>query len=271
MEEDFLELTEKIYSEDLNYKIECTNKNGSKECCAVYFSSNGLFFPNNVETLSKIILDKDRYELTRMKIGKANKHIFLRDIHKLWYADGINANISDIDKIVELLKKETKGYKHLIISGISGGGYAAVIAGVKLKADLIFCIDGQWNLELDHTQVLHDKHKEGHPSLNKYWNIARSEFNYDNIFYFVSDKNEDDVRQLTLVQKLDKVHIIRIATSHHGVPFLKSTLPVILNMNREALLKLCKKRHYPLLFDFKIAGLSTTLKCLYKEIRKRII
>lgn len=122
------ELQELAYRELDNYKIEYTGE--EKECVAVYLTSNNLFFPHDVEHFRWSVLEKDRFEWTRLKIRRATKHIFLRDIYKQWYASGVNAKINTLDKLIEWLRNEIKDYKSLIISGSSSGG-----GGVRSCAD----------------------------------------------------------------------------------------------------------------------------------------
>lgn len=110
-----------VYTEQKNYRIEYDNVTG-RDVVAVYLTSNALFFPNTPEVFRKAVVEKDRYEWTRLKIRRAQKHIFVRDVYKQWYASGINAKINTIDKLTDWLREQVKGYKHLIIIGSSGGG-----------------------------------------------------------------------------------------------------------------------------------------------------
>ncbi len=268
------ELQELAYRELDNYKIEYTGE--EKECVAVYLTSNNLFFPHDVEHFRWSVLEKDRFEWTRLKIRRATKHIFLRDIYKQWYASGVNAKINTLDKLIEWLRNEIKDYKSLIISGSSGGGYAAALIGSKLKADIVISFNGQWyitdNIEHDGkvvSPVLKRMVEEGADGV-KYFDIARSEFDYPRTFYFVSTRSPWDARQLKCVSAFKNIHIIRFRNSHHGIPFLKSSLPRVLNMSYDELCKLEKHSHLPLLFDVRIAGFVPTVKCLLHIINKKI-
>lgn len=108
------------YTKDLNFRIEYTGK--KHDCVAIYLTSNNLFFPHNEEMFRKAVVEKDRYEWTKQKISYAQKHIFLRDIYKQWYASGINSTLDSIDKVVDWLKVEVKGYTRIVCLGSSGGG-----------------------------------------------------------------------------------------------------------------------------------------------------
>lgn len=107
-----------------NYRIDYDSSN--KGCAAIYISSNGIFYPDTVECFNKTIFEKDRYEFTKLKIKRADKHIFIRDIYKHWYVDGLNSTMDSVDKIVDWLKSEVLGYKEIILVGISGGVFVSL-------------------------------------------------------------------------------------------------------------------------------------------------
>lgn len=113
-------LQKKAYNERLNYRIEYTAE--GHDCVAVYFTSNALFSPHSADAFRFSVMERDRYEWRRNMVSRAQKHIFLRDIYKQWYASGINAEINSVDRLTEWLREQTNGYKSLIFSGSSGGG-----------------------------------------------------------------------------------------------------------------------------------------------------
>jgi hypothetical protein len=63
---------------------------------------------------------------------------------------------------------------------------------------------------------------------------------------------------------------ILFKTAHHGVPFVKSALPVVINLESEALEKLVGKKFNSLLFSIRMAGLIETLTSLYKQILNKL-
>ena len=132
-------IVDKQYEED-NYRITETKAKGNK--CIIFFSGNGLYFPNDVETFNEKIIEKDRYEWENVanfsKIVKSYKKIiFLRDIYKQWYLRGINAQVNTIDKVVDLLHELTETFE-VVTCGNSAGGYMALYMGAQLKASKIF-------------------------------------------------------------------------------------------------------------------------------------
>ena len=102
-------LVEGIYSTD-NYEV-IDYDNG--KICYIFFSSNGLFFPDTISQFKETIIDKNRYEWKRMATGKeiiskSGRHIFVRDIYKQWYTKGISNTVNSIDKMIPLLKALTE-------------------------------------------------------------------------------------------------------------------------------------------------------------------
>lgn len=262
------------YTKDSNCRIEYTGE--KRDCVAIYLTSNNLFFPHTDEIFWKAVVEKDRYEWTKQKISYAQKHIFLRDIYKQWYASGINSTLDSIDKVVEWLKVEVKDYTRIVCLGSSGGGYFASILGAKLKADIVLNFNGQWdiydNIERDGRIIspvlkrMLDNHDEG----VKYFNISREEFDYPRTFYFVSTKSSCDAQQLALVKNFSNIHVVRFCNSHHGIPFLKCSLPRILNMNYDELCQLEHSEHLPILFDMRMAGILPTIRFMFKMIKKKL-
>lgn len=101
------DVVRRVYSSLPNYKIDYDN-NCADMICAVYFSSNDIYYPNTEEIFRKRIVEKDFFEWYHTRV-RARKHIFVRDVFKQWYLEGINADI------------DMAQYRHLItpLSGIS--------------------------------------------------------------------------------------------------------------------------------------------------------
>lgn len=257
---------EKAYCKLVNYKIEIVNSENN--CVAIYISSNGIYYPDTVDCFNKTIFEKDRYEFTRLKIKRASKHIFIRDVYKHWYVDGINININSIDKIIDWLKIEVDNFKEIIIVGISGGGYLSALLAPKIKASIVLCMNGQWDLTnespIQHLLI------NRYPKLMKYLNIAQCEYDYSRTFYFVSEYSSCDKEQLNLLRLFHNIHIIKFRNTHHGVPFLKCALPVIMNMTYEELCKLERHKHLPFFFEIQQAGIIATLKDIYLLVIRKI-
>ena len=55
------------------------------------------------------IVEKNFFEWYNLRIEKAYKHIFVRDVFKQWYLSGINQSIDSPERLIEFLKNETDG------------------------------------------------------------------------------------------------------------------------------------------------------------------
>lgn len=128
-----------------NYLI-IEDNSGKGNLCAIYFSSNALYYPDTEEVFRERILNRNAYEWYGKRVPLAKKHIFVRDVFKCWYVKGINTNICDIFKLCDFLKKESLGYKTVCI-GSSAGGYAAMLCGSIIKSEKVYAFNPQINLD----------------------------------------------------------------------------------------------------------------------------
>lgn len=161
------EIVRSVYINQQNYKIEYNNS-CKKNICAIYFSSNDIYYPNNEEIFRKRIVEKNFFEWYNTRIN-ARKHIFLRDIFKQWYLEGINAELDSPEKIFEWLKRETEGYE-VVTVGSSAGGYSAVLYGSLLKAQKVIAFNAQFSLKA----IADESGEKCNPLVYKYKNTDRS-------------------------------------------------------------------------------------------------
>ena len=131
------DIVRNVYDTQHNYLIEYNEQCKDKTYCAVYFCSNDLYYPNVEDIFRKRIVEKNFFEWYNLRIEKAYKHIFVRDVFKQWYLSGINQSIDSPERLIEFLKNETDGYR-TIMSGSSAGGYAAILYGSILKVERVF-------------------------------------------------------------------------------------------------------------------------------------
>ncbi len=257
-----------------NYLIEYSNQVTSEKYCIIYFSSNDIYYPNNEQAFKDQLLKKNRFEWYGTRINKGSKHIFIRDIQKQWYLKGINNTINTVDKLSAFLQIETEGYK-IITIGSSAGGYAAVLFGQILNAEQIITINGQFN----HQGLLQTSTEELNPiifrerdnaDVNKYFRLNEHISTPETIYYLFSGKSKWDIDQNMLVNDI-ALNRIEFSTSHHGIPFLKSSLSRVINMSTNNFGMLVNKVHNPLLFSIKVEGLFNFSINLVDQIIKRII
>ncbi len=112
---------------ETNYLIEY-DENVLENSCCIYFSSHGIYYPETQQVFLSKIVEKNVYEWYRRRIPGVKKHIFLRDIRKQFYVEGINNVLNSIDKLVEWLKRETQNYS-VITAGSSAGGMQQRLSG----------------------------------------------------------------------------------------------------------------------------------------------
>lgn len=211
-------ILKKYYDENDNYKV---IEVGNSDLCYIFFSSNGLYFPNELECFEDTIGKKDRYEWwgvghTDEIWQNAGRIIYVRDIYKQFYVQGINKDIHSIDALCEKLKVLSEGMR-VITCGTSSGGYMAVIAGVYLQAECVFDFGGQWSLIDDLDTYYFLKKYETESLYSKYYDIAKLiKDNKTPIFYFYSALNEGDKRQVESLISRDNVFIFAMKSKIHG-------------------------------------------------------
>lgn len=273
------EIVRSVYINQPNYKIEYNNS-CKANICAIYFSSNDIYYPNNEDIFQKRIVEKNFFEWYNTRIN-ARKHIFLRDIFKQWYLEGINAELDSPEKIFEWLKRETEGYE-VVTVGSSAGGYSAVLYGSLLKAQKVIAFNAQFSLKA----IADESGEKCNPLVYKYKNTDRSKYfelkdkisESVNYFYFLSVGCEKDMLQATKLFSPPPIppksfNCLRFKTAHHGIPFLKVALVKVLNMEEKDLKDFTKKKNHPIWFTIRMVGLRKTITGFvlqaYKAYRKR--
>lgn len=98
------DIVRNVYDTQHNYLIEYNEQCKDKTYCAVYFCSNDLYYPNVEDIFRKRIVEKNFFEWYNLRIEKAYKHIFVRDVFKQWYLSGINQSIDSPERLIEFLK-----------------------------------------------------------------------------------------------------------------------------------------------------------------------
>ena len=265
------ELVLNTFSQSKSYLVEY-NEQVKQKKCVLYFSSNNIYFPNNATVFSKEIIKKNKYEWYGTRINDASKHIFIRDIKKQWYLNGINGEVNSPEKLFELLKKETDGYE-ITTLGSSAGGYAAVLFGQLLNAKHIYSFNGQFEINslLNKSTESVDPivfRNKNNKALKPYYDLYDFIKNPKSIYYFGSYYSTWDKEQYDHI-KDHNLWVFRFITNHHGIPFLKSILPELLNMKVDDLLKRKGNFINPLLFSVAIGGWKKTIAGIKKIILKK--
>lgn len=251
------------YANTDNFKVKLYEDDGvQKDLCVLYFSSNELYYPNTAKAFESSILVKDKFEWQRNYLKIAHKHIFIRDIQKQWYIEGISAMNNSPMKLYELLQELTKGFRVYTI-GSSAGGFAAMLYGSLLEAERVYAFNAQLNLNL----IIQNSNTITDPLLFKYKDSERGKFftidNYiapkTDYFYFQSSKSSFDINQYASFQKKEDILRVPFKTSNHGFPFLRHNLGHVLELNKKQLIALSKKEYHPFLFSVSIDGWLKTI------------
>ena len=142
-----LDIGETGYAEVMDFfkkrvNIRVVDTTGFKSRCIVYASANGVWHPNSPEVFHKRILKNDEFEWTRRGIA-ADRIIYIRDILKEWYVNGIGKEVDSIDRLIEYIRSFVFEYREIICIGSSAGGYISTILGIALKASYIISNSGQ--------------------------------------------------------------------------------------------------------------------------------
>lgn len=261
------------YENNKNYYIRYNQNNNG--LCYIYFSSNGLYDSDNIESFRDMI-SKNKYEWLNLSADiKPEKEIFIRDIWLSWYVKGINSDIDNIEKIAELLKYETKGYKTVLV-GMSSGGYLANIISTLIPVELCFNFSGQFSLNN------HNNHVNTNELLQKYKH--KNELYYEN--YKILDKSnapiiylypigvDHDVVQANFAKDSTKVYTFGFNTKLHAKTMFYINYPKFISLDLEEIIyfhnKFKNKKINPFIFSIYISGLKDTIKYVLYKIKQKI-
>ena len=169
------ELLRKEYEKD-NYKVIHTGARTNN--AIIFFTGNGLYYPNTEEEFTQKVIVNDRYEWENLASSKLIRQyyeliILVRDVYKQWYITGLNSKYDNVDKTADFLRELTRGFR-VTTCGNSAGGYAAVLFASLLDAERFFTVSGQFS-------IMHQIDAQGAPFVynyahdevrNKYYNLA---------------------------------------------------------------------------------------------------
>lgn len=260
-------IVQEAYTSMDNYLICYDQQKQGLNTCAVYFSSNYIYFPNNTETFKKEIIEKNKFEWFSQRYPSANKHIFIRDIFKQWYLKGINKNLNSIESLADFLKEELAGYTSVFI-GSSSGGFMAVLLGSLLQVDRVYTFNGQFFLTdlLESSSPMVDPilfQERSNPEVFKYYKIKDYLKNPERIYYFYSSKSDWDIKQCSEI--LDTgIHVIAVNSGIHGIPFLTHNLKGLFSLNKKELKLLKASIINPIWFSIQLVGVLKTFVFLFK-------
>ncbi len=251
----------KVYEQD-NYIIYDTG--ADSDICYVFFSSNGLYYPETAEVFRNEIIEKDRYEWKWVAKNssvykRAGRVIFVRDIWKCHYQRGINSTVNNADKTLDLLARLTKGYR-VITVGSSSGGYMAVLSGIKLNAEYVLNFSGQYYINSD------SKYNDLTSMLSEY---------KGKIFYFVPSHFEMDYKQYLSSQSFGCVYAFLFNGTKHAETMFVSNMCYIIDKDEETLCGYYEKYHNKdigkISFMIDTVPAGKTIKIMTREIKGFIL
>lgn len=266
------------YCQSKNY--EAIELNPQSNLCVIYFSSNGLYYPDTAAVFHQVVAVKDRYEWKKNIVQSARKVIFVRDVQKQWYVEGINSQVNSIEKLCTLLKAESQGLD-VVCVGNSAGGYAAVLVGCKLNAARIFSLSGQFSLL---HQLEGEFARSKNPTLVKYENVDGYKQNYllidliktskVPILYFYPAKSVKDRMQAELVRDIPHVYSFAFDSKNHANTCWRINFVDLFPMDLSNLLKLhhayAGKIINPYIFSNRVSGYLKTARYSIDTLLKKI-
>ncbi len=246
-----------------NYRIIETGAGASgsgRRKALIFFSSNGIYFPNNEEEFTEKMIRRDYYDWLnigkhRMILKHFSRIIYVRDIYKQWYVTGINEEIDSIDKLCSFLKEKTEGYD-VTTCGSSSGGYMSALMGSLLMAERIIAASAQFSLFPGENLGPFVEEIKKDPEKNRYMDIRDViKADADNLYYFYPAHNEADIMQNGLVKDIP-LKRIAVNSDKHSRTLLPVCYPYVLTMNREKLDKIYRDH----------IDTITDASCLHKEM-----
>jgi len=215
-----------------NYIIRTDSAKEGEKYAVVYCSSNGVYRNDTVEDFTKSILQIDNFEWYMTRIPYAEKHIFIRDITKKFYKFGINdKDLNSTEKVAEMLKRETEGYKVITI-GSSAGASVAIILGKMLNADFTIAFSP---LLKNYNSVLTEEILEENKTTKAFFNDVDYADSDIPIFYIYPNGSDWDIFNSKLLKDFQNVRFLPIQSDIHGVPLNKRILKKLLSCDKETL------------------------------------
>jgi len=91
------------------------------------------------------------FEFFKATEGIAVKKLFVRDLPQAWYHRGIPGHGDTLADCAASLRRliDRRGVDRLVVAGNSAGGYAAMIFGALMEADVALCFAPQTVLDLE--------------------------------------------------------------------------------------------------------------------------
>jgi pimeloyl-ACP methyl ester carboxylesterase len=91
------------------------------------------------------------FDFFQITSGLPAKRLFVRDVQRIWYHRGVPGFGDSIEDVARALEEilVAEGVGRVIVFGSSAGGYAALVFGTLLRADLVVAFAPQTMLDRD--------------------------------------------------------------------------------------------------------------------------
>lgn len=166
-------------------------------------------------------MDIPPFEFMRSLQDKAYDVIFLRDREQAYYHLGVKGIGKNIDAVVSFLTKiiDEGSYDLVVTLGNSMGGYAALLFGWQIKADVCIAISPRTFLDLENRIKYDDDRRDAEiRRLYKLCSSSSSRSCYDLRGYLFSHHEKQDRTPMCLLffgenNRLDQIHSTRMMGS----------------------------------------------------------
>lgn len=238
--------------------------------CAVYCSSNGLYFPNNKETFVRRIYEQNKYDWKRNRLKGVRKHIYIRDVYKQWYTEGISEEIASVEEIATFLKKVGGNGAEFVFLGSSAGGYMALVLG-SLLGGIVFASSPQTKLDISPKNWLLEKHCREKKYARWYDITETLRHSQAEQYIFYAAENKQDIDQLKDVRRAENLWVLPVRTDKHGVVFFPFNASALL-ARRQTLRKISDSHRIvtAMQLSVRLCGYGNTfMRCMQRIIQKK--
>lgn len=214
------------------------------------------------DTIEKNKFEWENIAKSKSILTKYGKMIFVRDMWKQWYINGINQKIDSVEKVIEFLRTETENMRVTTV-GNSSGGYMATLVAQKLNAKMAYCVSGQFDIvdQISRQPVVRKAAEENY----KYINIVRT-ITSTTVIYLYPALCEWDKQQADLVNNNNFVISIPFSNSKHGETCYGFNFPYILTCDKQIFEHLMKNApmggYSKRIFLFRTVGWFRGMKLL---------
>lgn len=149
--------------------------------------------------------------------------IYLRDLSKTWYHSGLPGISNNIDETASFLRRkiDESGADKIVVVGNSMGGYAAIVFGILIKADIVhafspqtFIKDADFIRSKEQLQNVHDNFSNKYFDINE---VAKLHNNLGEFNLYYNSKNKIDKKHAMHLKSSKNIVLHSFRGSGHGL------------------------------------------------------